>query len=137
MDLFAEFDKVFGVGGGRKRPSLKDWKDLLHPMQNGKCMYCGVKLRKGDGQVDHKLPFSRGGKETPKNMQLLCGVCNTRKGALTDGEFRKKFKSVLPTKLPPARPIPLSQFEQAAKGVAARKAKAARKRKENDPFGLF
>ena len=124
-------------GSGRRRTSLKDWKDILHPKQNSKCMYCGVKLRKGDGEVDHKIPFSRGGKETPKNMQLLCGPCNTRKGALTDAQFRRKFKGVLPATLPPARPIPLSKFEAVAKTVAVKKAKTAKKRRERDPIGFW
>lgn len=129
-------DDWFG-DGGRKRPSLKQWKELLHPVQGGKCMYCGVKLRLGDGQVDHKMPFSRGGKETPKNMQLLCAPCNTRKGAQTDAQFRKKFKDVLPAKLPPVRAIPLSKFEGVAKTVATKKAKAAKRRRESDPFGFW
>ena len=120
----------------RRRTSLKGWKELLHDKQKGKCMYCGVKLRKGDGQVDHKMPFSRGGKETPANMQLLCGPCNTRKGDLSHGEFRRRFKSILPATLPPARPLPLSKFEEVAKGVATRKAKVAKKRRDTDPFGF-
>ena len=99
-------------------------------------MYCGVKLREGDGQVDHKMPHSRGGKETPRNMQLLCAPCNTRKGALTDGEFRKRFKAVLPATLPPAKAIPLAKFEGVAKSVATRKAKVAKKRREYDPWGF-
>ena len=129
-------EELFG-GGTRGRPSLKPWSEMLHKTQGGKCMYCGHKLRKGDGTVDHKMPFSRGGKETPKNMQLLCAQCNTRKGNLSDGEFKRRFKSVLPTKLPPAKAIPLSKFEAVAKTVAGRKAKVAKKRRENDPFRFF
>ena len=129
-------DDWFG-DGARRRPSLKQWKEGLHKIQDGKCMYCGHKLRLGDGQVDHKMPFSRGGKETFKNMQLLCAPCNTRKGAQTDAQFRKKFKDVLPAKLPPTRAIPLSKFEGVAKTVAAKKAKTAKRRRESDPFGFW
>ena len=74
---------IFGDFGGSpkpKRTSLKDWRPILHQAQGEKCMYCGVKLRKGDGHVDHKKPHATGGQETPKNMQLLCGPCNTTKG---------------------------------------------------------
>ena len=131
------FGDPFG-GDRRTRPSLKQWRELLHPKQGGKCMYCGVKLRKGDGTVDHKKPFADGGKETPTNMQLLCGPCNTRKGKLTDAQFRRRFKSVLPATLPPVKPIPLAMFEAVAKDVSAKKAKvAAKKRKEQDPFSFF
>ena len=123
---------IFFYEEERRRTSLKDWKPLLHKDQKGKCMYCGVKLRLGDGQVDHKKPFSRGGKETPKNLQLLCPPCNTRKGDLTDAQFRTRFKAVLPATLPPSREIPLAKFEAIAKTVAAKKAKAAKRRREND-----
>ena len=128
------FDDFSGAGGKPKHGNLKDWRPLLHKDQNGKCRYCGVKLREGDGHVDYGRPFSRGGKATPKNMQLLCGPCNTRKGALTDGEFRKRFKSVLPDTLPPSKPIPLAKFKAVAKDISIRKAKAAKKRREEDPW---
>ena len=72
--------------GPKRRRSLKEWRPLLHQAQKGKCMYCGVKIRPGDGHVDHKKPQVSGGQETPKNMQLLCAPCNTRKGALTDAQ---------------------------------------------------
>lgn len=29
---------------------------------------------------DHKLPYYRGGDNTPENIQLLCRACNTEKG---------------------------------------------------------
>ena len=59
MDIWDDF---FGTGGGR--PSLKDWEEPLHTMQKDKRMYCGMKLREGDGEVDHKpRAFSRGGEE--------------------------------------------------------------------------
>ncbi len=126
----------FGFEDERRRPALKDWKAPLHKLQGGRCMYCGVRLRVGDGQVDHKTPFSRGGKETPRNLQLLCGPCNTRKGDLTHAEFRRRFKDILPATLPPARSIPLAKFEAIAKAVSARKARTAKRRRENDPFGF-
>ena len=114
-----------------RRVSLKGWRPMLHKMQNGKCMYCGVKLREGDGHVDHKKALANGGRETPKNMQLLCGPCNTRKGALSDAAFQKRFKAILPAKLPPAKPIPLAKFEAVAKEVATKKAKTAKKKRDD------
>ncbi|MCY4625250.1 MAG: HNH endonuclease signature motif containing protein [Chloroflexi bacterium] len=123
--------------GVRKRTSLKDWHKPLHALQGGKCMYCGHKLRLGDGHVDHKKPHSQGGQEKPSNMQLLCAPCNTRKGAQTDAQFRKKFKDVLPSTLPPVKAIPLSKFEAVAKTVATKKAKVAKKRRDQDPFGFW
>ena len=131
------FQNTFGSGRKPKKVSLKQWHPIVHKMQNSKCMYSGQKLQKQEGEVDHKIPKSRGGKEVPKNMQLLCSYCNKKKGALTDSEFRKRFKAILPAKLPPPRPIPLSKFDAVAKEIAAKKAKTAKKRRKADQWTIF
>ena len=97
----------------RRAPS-KHEKEALYAKQKGKCMYCGRKLALQDMEVDHKNPLANGGGESLANKQVLCGPCNKRKGATTDGQFRKPY-ALTPTrqaKGPPARPIPLSRFEK-------------------------
>jgi len=42
----------------------------------GKCANCGKQY---DLEFDHKLKFSHGGDNSPKNIQLLCRSCNQRK----------------------------------------------------------
>lgn len=42
---------------------------------------CRAKLRWGDFHVDHKRAYSRGGRTSLDNAQLLCARCNTSKGA--------------------------------------------------------
>lgn len=32
-------------------------------------------------ELDHIIPFCRGGQDTPENLRALCKVCNRRKGA--------------------------------------------------------
>ncbi len=68
----------------------------LSKKQNGKCKYCGVRMirpRPGEhsrprhGTIDHKIPTSRGGPDTPENSVMSCFSCNQRKGDLTDTEF--------------------------------------------------
>jgi len=44
---------------------------------NGKCRYCGSTE---DLTIDHALPVFRGGRSEDENLQLLCRVCNSRKG---------------------------------------------------------
>ena len=34
-----------------------------------------------DSHIDHKVPFSKGGKTTVINGQLACAECNLSKGA--------------------------------------------------------
>ena len=38
---------------------------------------------------DHIIPISGGGESTPKNLQFICKTCNTRKGPLTDEDFKR------------------------------------------------
>jgi len=42
----------------------------------GKCAFCGSKELL---EYDHIVPYSRGGKSTVRNLQLLCRECNRRK----------------------------------------------------------
>ena len=119
--------------GDERRPrprTTKEEKEYFHTKQRGKCMYCGAKLRAGDGHIDHKMPLVRDGKSTLTNKQLLCGPCNNRKGSKTDGEFRRLLKDLLlparPGKGPPAREIKLERFEAIGKAAAAKRAKTGR-----------
>ena len=102
-----------------KRVSLdplykKALTDELVKKQNGRCMYCGSRVRRDLFDLDHKNPVSRGGTNRKSNFQLLCRTCNTRKGSLTDREFRRKYKGVgLPqTQVLPNRAIPQKKFTE-------------------------
>jgi hypothetical protein len=110
----------------RKSPSKKE-KESLHILQGGKCIYCGRKLAKGFGHVDHIRPVAGSGTNAFSNKQLACEKCNSRKGKLSDGEYRSKYK-LTPTRQsngqPPAKLIPLSYFDAMNKANAKKKAKA-------------
>lgn len=51
------------------------------------CAYCRNPLSVVDAEVDHRLPLSRGGGDTPDNLALACRSCNQRKHTLTAEEF--------------------------------------------------
>lgn len=46
------------------------------------CRSCGATE---DLQIDHVVPWSAGGRTEPGNLQVLCRLCNVRKGASVDG----------------------------------------------------
>ena len=81
--------------------------------QKGRCMYCGRKVGRDLFDLDHKNPVARGGTNRKSNFQLLCRSCNSRKGALTDREFRRKYRAagVPQTQVLPSRVIPQSKFK--------------------------
>ena len=120
-------------GDEKKREPIPKLKEGLYRNQRGKCMYCGRNLDLADMHADHKIPIDHGGSNSEKNLQMLCGPCNTRKGATTDGEFRRVYKSLglRPAReaagRPPSRVIPLKKFEDVTKESSARRAKRKRK----------
>lgn len=48
------------------------------------CPHCGRKFRKSDMDADHIFPKSRGGSNSPRNLQMLCEHCNRSKGNKTN-----------------------------------------------------
>jgi len=72
--------------------SLEEVRELLYRVYGKKCCYCDCKLLVSNMVCDHILPLSLGGNSTPDNLQMICGRCNTRKGPLTDRNFRKLLK---------------------------------------------
>jgi len=43
--------------------------------QKGKCYYCGMKVGK-QYHIDHVVPLSRGGSNSPENVVIACPDCN-------------------------------------------------------------
>lgn len=81
----------FGAAWRRKgrpaRPSLRArrrrvWTDderrFILDRDGWQCVYCGAT---DELQIDHIVPFSRGGACSVANSQTLCGPCNRAKGA--------------------------------------------------------
>ena len=113
------------------------WKkaltDELVKKQKGRCMYCGRRVGRDLFDLDHKNPVARGGTNRKSNFQLLCRTCNTRKGAMTDREFRRKYKpiGVPQTQVLPSRTIPQSKFVDVGKVTATRGTRATSTKKRS------
>ena len=58
-------------------------RNTLYVRQGGLCTACGGPVqRSGLGShVDHIVPLAAGGTSRFRNLQLLCRLCNQRKGA--------------------------------------------------------
>ena len=64
------------VSDGKRKPIPQDVKDKVWNRDNGKCIQCGSNE---DLEFDHIIPFSKGGANTYRNLQLLCEECNRSK----------------------------------------------------------
>lgn len=98
-------DGFFLKAKDTKRTFSKTVKDILwaeaiaktdnpkcpNPTKNKKCLKF---LKYEDAQVDHKHPWSKGGKTKIENSQLLCSKCNSSKGnkTVTQKSFQDKIK---------------------------------------------
>lgn len=57
----------------------------LLDQQENRCFYCAASL--AGYEVDHRIPLSRGGTNSPDNIVVACRGCNRSKGAKTAEEF--------------------------------------------------
>lgn len=67
---------------------------ILMKRQDRKCYYCGRTIYTKEqslipkATIDHKKPFSRGGKHNLENLCACCKDCNVKKGNMSESEFR-------------------------------------------------
>lgn len=59
--------------------SGQQWRWRLQ-FYGGCCAYCGTTLTPEIAQMDHRIPFSRGGTNWPSNLVPACERCNKQKG---------------------------------------------------------
>ena len=63
--------------GRRRRVWTDAERQAILEADGWACAYCGSQ---DELEIDHIIPFSRGGACTVQNAQVLCGPCNRRKG---------------------------------------------------------
>ena len=73
----------------RRRQEASGMKRLrIYMRDKFRCQYCGEKKPVGDLTLDHILPRSRGGDNSPVNIVTACVPCNNRKSDRTPAEAR-------------------------------------------------
>ncbi len=81
-----------------KLPAPRTHLDHLYGVQGGYCKGCDEHYRKGNLEVDHIVAKAKGGNDHLKNLQLLCGECNRKKGSRDMAylmSLRNKTKEIL------------------------------------------
>ena len=74
-------------------PSYRTHKHSLYGRQEGICAGCRVLFPFRNLTVDHIVAQSRGGNDHLDNLQLLCGACNSMKGADSQEKLVAKLKA--------------------------------------------
>jgi 5-methylcytosine-specific restriction endonuclease McrA len=72
----------------RRREASGAKRMRIYMRDKFRCQYCGEKKPGNELTLDHILPRSRGGDNSPVNIVTACVPCNTRKGDRTPNEAR-------------------------------------------------
>jgi 5-methylcytosine-specific restriction endonuclease McrA len=72
----------------RRREAAGAKRMRIYLRDKYRCQYCGEKKGAGELTLDHILPRSRGGDNSPVNIVTACVECNQRKGNRTPDEAR-------------------------------------------------
>jgi 5-methylcytosine-specific restriction endonuclease McrA len=80
MRYTKEDKKAIAEAQGQYKYERDEWTGELYFI-GYRCKKCKrVFIRLDDLEVDHIKPRSKGGTDRPSNLQLLCPICNKRKG---------------------------------------------------------
>ena len=112
----------------RPRFNEKD-KELYYERQGKRCAGCKRRLPMDVLHVDHIKAFSKGGSDLPRNLQLLCGPCNGKKGNKTQAQFEKTLGQGKGTAATSKKTTSAKKTTIAKKGTAKKTTK-----KPKDPF---
>ena len=74
--------------------SLTELRKLLYQSYGKPCIYCNEMLVVSNMAFDHIIPLSMGGGSIIKNLHIVCGRCNTRKGPLTHKDYKSFLESI-------------------------------------------
>ena len=68
------------LNGQSPRNFSKGMKAKKLQQQGGRCAHCGKFGSMKDMEADHIIPYSKGGRTSWSNLQILCRTCNRSNG---------------------------------------------------------
>lgn len=77
---------IYTDGKFSKQKKVRFSRDNIWMRDKKTCQYCGVKLARREGTMDHVTPRSKGGKTNWENIVLACVPCNVKKADKTPKE---------------------------------------------------
>lgn len=60
-----------------------DLRKNLFERDKWKCLYCGEQVSANNATLDHRIPVSKGGADSPENLVTCCLLCNSIKSGKT------------------------------------------------------
>lgn len=57
------------------------------------CCYCSAYMKTKHKQVDHIKPLAKKGEHAEENLQIICGLCNSIKGAMSHKQMKNLSKT--------------------------------------------
>lgn len=73
--------KVVGRGKDKVRTFKGKIRATIYTRDGGVCFYCKATVTPAATQIDHVIPWSRGGRTNAYNGVVSCGPCNRKKSA--------------------------------------------------------
>lgn len=74
-----EIRDIFIANENKRRLFTPKQRDLILKKHNNKCDICNEKLTNKESNIDHIIPIKSGGSNSPKNLQILCVPCHSKK----------------------------------------------------------
>lgn len=77
-----------------RSPIASNIREEVEQRDRLKCRYCGKKVKRGQYELDHVIPYSQGGPDAVDNLVIACKKCNRQKGKKTLEESGMKLRGL-------------------------------------------
>ncbi len=98
MSIFRVDQEFIKIEKERAR-RLRKTKWWRRRCAQGRCYYCGRKVKSSELTMDHVIPLSRGGRSVRENLVPACKECNAKKKYLTPWEWEEYLAKLRDSKL--------------------------------------